>query len=442
MALTERALRRWGWASFAFFVVGGWGSLALAVSNGEVTSDWGSDGMLAEALFGLAITTFPAVGLLITLRQPRNRIGWLLHAIGFAWAATGLADSYAYIALVLRPGSLPGGEVVQVVNGALWVPPIVLMGVYLILLFPDGRLPSPRWRFVAWLAGVASVLTVTAIVLSPGPVEDVFVPLASNPLGVLSEAAAVALLAVSLPFIPITMVAAAASVVVRFRRATGAHRMQLKWLMSAGVVIATVYALAMVLSLFEFSRSRGSDADWMLVLQTVSVMLFGLIPLAIGIAVTRHGLFEIDALISRALVVGALGLFITTVYVGIVVGIGAAIGERQPSVWLSVAATALVAVAFAPVRERVQRVVNRLVYGSRATPYEVLADFAVRMAGRYTTGELMPRVAQTVSECLGGARVEVWLHRVSSWCARRSGPTPTVPGRGCCPRTAPRRSPS
>ena len=141
----------------------------------------------------------------------------------------------------------------------------------------------------------------------------------------------------------------------------------------------------------------------------MSITSFGLIPIAIGIAITRHKLYDIDALISRALVVGALGVFVTALYVGIVVGVGASIGQRQPSVWLSVLATALVAVLFQPVRERVHRLSNRLVYGSRSTPYEVLSDFSVSMAGRYTTAELLPRMAQTVSECLGGARVEVWL---------------------------------
>ena len=147
----------------------------------------------------------------------------------------------------------------------------------------------------------------------------------------------------------------------------------------------------------------------MLFLQSVSILSFGLIPIAIGIAVTRHGLYGIDAIISRALVFGALGVFVTGVYVAIVVGVGAAIGQSQPSVALSVVATAVVAVAFQPVRERVHRVANRLVYGTRSTPYEVLSDFASRMTGTYATGELLPRMAQTVSECLGGARVEVWL---------------------------------
>ncbi len=140
-------------------------------------------------------------------------------------------------------------------------------------------------------------------------------------------------------------------------------------------------------------------------------------------------MYGIDSLISRALLVGTLGLFITGVYVGIVVGIGALIGQQHPSVWLSVFATALVAVAFQPVREAFKRGVNRLVYGSRATPYEVLSNFASSMAGRYTTGELLPRIAQTVSECLGGGRVQVWLGSggrmtlEAEWPRRGSRPT-------------------
>jgi signal transduction histidine kinase len=153
----------------------------------------------------------------------------------------------------------------------------------------------------------------------------------------------------------------------------------------------------------------GEFGRWVSVLQMTSIFSFALIPLAIGVAITRHGLYGIDAIISRALVFGTLGAFITSVYVAIVVGIGALIGQRNPSVILSVVATAVVAVAFQPVRERVQRLANRLVYGERATPYEVLSDFATRMAGRYTTGELLPRMAELVGRCLHGAQVDVWL---------------------------------
>ncbi len=210
--------------------------------------------------------------------------------------------------------------------------------------------------------------------------------------------------------LPVCILAAATALVLRYRRSRGEERLQLKWLTTAGAFVAAAFLVSIVVSLVSATRPAESRLDaWSAAVDTVAVLSFGLIPIAIGVAVLRHGLYGIDAIISRALVVGALGAFITAVYVGIVVGIGALIGQQRPSVALSVLATAVVAVAFQPVRERVQRWANRLVYGERATPYEVLADFASRVTGRYTTAELLPRLAQTVSDGLGGARVEVWV---------------------------------
>ena len=322
----------------------------------------------------------------------------MLIAIGASWAVTSLGDMYSAWALELHPGSLPGGEVVVALNSALWLPPILLMGVYLILLFPDGHLPSPRWRILAWGAFAVGVCGFLSIVLYPGPIDDVAIPVKQNPLGVEAlKGLFDVMFWFVLPLIPICVLASAASAVLRYRRASGVARLQLKWLMAAGSVVAVFFATSMALSLSNLFRTHeGGDNSFAVFFQTMSITSFGLIPIAIGIAVTRHKLYDIDALISRALVVGALGVFVTVLYVGIVVGVGASIGQRQPSVWLSVLATALVAVLFQPVRERVHRLANRLVYGSRATPYEVLSDFSVSMAGRYTTKELLPRMAQTL----------------------------------------------
>lgn len=408
---SDRALLRTAWMAFIGFVVVGWGSTFALVIDGENYDDWGSGSVAGHLAFGVTVTLFPLVGLLILMRQPRNRIGWLLQLIGFAWMLSGFLDWYVAWGLVVAPGSLPAAETVQILASASWVPPILLMGVYLILLFPDGHLPSPRWRVLSWGAAVLGTLLVAFIVLWPGPVADVRVPLESNPLGVAAlEPLTESLFFVLLALLPICFLAAATSLVLRFRRATGVGRLQLKWLMTAGSAVAVVFGISVAASFTSVGRApSGEDSELMLLAQNVSIMAFGLIPIAIGAAITRHQLYEIDVVISRALVVGALGLFITTLYVGIVVGVGALIGQTQPSVWLSVLATALVAVLFQPVRERVHRLANRLVYGSRATPYEVLSNFAASMAGRYTTRELLPRMAQTVSECLGGARVEVWL---------------------------------
>jgi signal transduction histidine kinase len=408
--MSDVALRRCAMATFGFFVASMVVATTVLFLDETTYSDWGFSGAAGGVMFTLMVTLFPLVGLLITRRQPRNRIGWLLLAIGVAWAVSGLADCYVRWALILHPGSLPAGYEVQAFSAASWVAPMTLMGIFLILLFPDGRLLTPRWRTVAWAGVAAMVLGTVAIMFAPGEMTDVPVPIRRNPLGIDALRPFItALLVVTLPLLPLSVLAAAWSLVQRFRRSRGVERLQLKWLATAGAFVAVTFLLTMASSLRSAFESGSGDESWVLALQSVSILSFGLIPIAIGVAVTRHGLYGIDAIISRALVFGALGVFITSVYVAIVVGIGALIGEQEPSVALSVLATAVVAVAFQPVRERVQRLANRLVYGERATPYEVLSDFATRMAGTYTTGELLPRMAQLVGQCLRGAQVEVWL---------------------------------
>ena len=418
MRLRDRTLRGLAWAVVVWFVAAmGIGSLVLWGHNTDAD---GTADDVGSVLFGLMVTLFPVVGLLIIRQQPRNRIGWLLLVIGFAWGMSAALELYVEWALVLHPGSLPGGYVVQAFAASSWLPPIILMGVYLILLFPDGRLPSQRWRPLALLAAAVIVVGTLSFTFAPGPVEgEVPVPGVENPIGVeLLDPVSEVLSGGSLVLIPVCILGAAWALVRRFRRSRGVERLQLKWLASAGALIAILLSLSFLASIPALADEIGEST--LHVTDTVSILSFGLIPVAIGIAVSRHGLYGIDAIISRALVVGMLGVFITGVYVGIVVGIGRAIGERQPSVALSVVATAIVAVAFQPVRERVHAVVNRLVYGSRATPYEVLSDFASRMAGTYTTSELLPQLARMVGEGVGAKQVEVWLSSGATW-AREAG---------------------
>jgi signal transduction histidine kinase len=405
--LSDRALQRLSWASFAFYVVGfGISGVAELFDPTVAVGDWGGTSSLGEYLFVAMTALFPIVGILIIRRQPRNVVGWLLHGTGIAWGLSGWFDAFERFAINIVP-SFPGGEAAEVLSQLLWWPPISMMAVFTIIYFPDGRLPSPRWRYLPWLAGIDCAAGVLLGTFTPGKITEVIKPLDTNPLALpINPDIAQPIFYVLLAILPLTLLLAAASVFVRFRRSTGIERVQVKWLLYAVLFIATTYALTIGSS---FAKNTPSDPLWLIVLQTISILSFGLIPITIGIAVTRHGLYGIDTLISRTLLVGSLGVFITGVYVGIVVGVGALIGQQHPSVWLSVIATALVAVAFQPAREGLKRVVNRLVYGSRATPYEVLSNFASSMAGRYTTGELLPRIAQTVSACLGGARVEVWL---------------------------------
>jgi len=403
VVVSEDRLRRWAGVPLAVTLAAYGGQFAMGYAFGS-----GSTADALEAVgFALMVALFPLTGLLIMRRQPANRIGWLLAAIGVAWSSNALAAVVVDLGYHGSDGGPGWARIAAVLNSGLWAPPIVLMGCFLILLFPDGRLPSPRWRIPAWVFAIDALMLPIVFALQPGSVDDEVHPPFHNPIGLAAaRPVLVGLAAVGLPLVPLSIVAAALAMVLRFRRSTGVQRVQLKWLMTAGAGIAAVYGITMAFSLAYLS---SATPGWLGNLQGVAGLVFCLIPIAIGIAITRHGLYGIDALISRALTSAALGAFITAVYVAVVVGLGSAIGQRRPSVWLSVLATALVAVAFQPVRERVHRLVNRVVYGARATPYEVLSDFAGQLAGQFTTGELLPRLAQTVAECLGGGRVEIWL---------------------------------
>jgi signal transduction histidine kinase len=200
--------------------------------------------------------------------------------------------------------------------------------------------------------------------------------------------------------------AAISSLVIRYLHALPVEREQLKWLVfaSAVIVVALVSEVAM-------QKVLGSTEASTNLQNAVSSGAAALVPVAIGIAVFRYRLYDIDVVIHKTLVYGALAAFITGVYVAIVVGLGSLVaGHRtHPSLLLPIIATAVVAIAFQPVRERAQHLANRLVYGKRATPYEVLADFAARMGGTYATEEVLPRMARILADGTAAARADVWL---------------------------------
>jgi signal transduction histidine kinase len=271
---------------------------------------------------------------------------------------------------------------------------------YLLLLFPDGRLPSRRWRPVAWLGAVAIVMTVIPVAITAWPMRG---PILTN-IG--DDAPAGATDAFTLAFniqvagvllMFLLGIASAGSLVIRFRRATGDERAQLKWFAYAGsFLVAAVIASSPLFN--EFGAS---------VLPSIGLLM---VPVAVGIAMFRYRLYDIDVVINKTVVVAVLAVFVTAVYLAIVVGIGAAIGTSgEPNLLLSIAATAIVALAFQPLRERARRLADRVVYGKRATPYEVLSDFSERMAGAYSTDDVLPRMARILGEGTGATRTEVWL---------------------------------
>ncbi len=354
-----------------------------------------------NALTGTVAVTFIAgfasVGALLAWKRPANPIGWLLSATGLSFA---VAD-VGLLLLQFRPTRAWGN----------WTGWMFFLGVgfvvFVLLLFPTGSLPSRRWRPVAWAAacGMAAWAVGNAFaptLLTSGP------PRVGNPMGVAGPAGHVFsfLAGAGGLLIAATGLAAVVSLVFRYRRAGAVEREQLKWLVYAGGLIVVAELAEIVIErIFGLTGETATTLE-----NATGQAVVALIPIAIGIAIFRYHLYDIDVVINKTLVYGSLAVFITGVYVAIVVGLGS-LAQRgaRPSLALSIAATAVVAIAFQPVRAWVQRLANRLVYGRRATPYQVLADFAGRMAGAYAAEDLLPRMAKILAEGTGAARADVWL---------------------------------
>jgi signal transduction histidine kinase len=337
-------------------------------------------------VFGqVANLAVPVVGFVLASRRPANRIGWLFLAAGLALGLSSFSTAYALHALVAVPGSWPAGRAAGWLSNWVWVIPYAMLALVFVL-FPTGRPRSPRWRAVVWFVGGAFALAVADQVAEA--VHDWADPFATvtqpSPPDV---TAAYALMAVAL-------VASVVALVVRFARSSGEERLQLKWF--------AVAAAALVATLIPWLLTD------VLVTGLLVSLAFVYLCVAIAIAVLKYRLYEIDIVINRAVLYGTLAAFITVVYFGLVVGVGTVVGNRRNPL-LSALAAAVVAVAFQPLRQRAARLANRIVYGKRATPYQVLSDFARRIGGAYASEDVLPQMARVVAAGTGADRVVVWL---------------------------------
>ncbi len=333
----ERGTRPYGraWGAFALWVL-------LVVAQGALVVG----GAPADP-FVILMAAFPLAGITILSRQPWNRIGWILMAIGLLTAE----PLGAYGSFALAHG-LPGGALATVLNGTMWAPPVVTMGTFLLLRFPDGILLSPRWRWVEWLSGALIVLTVIILAVTPRDLGDQGYPDVHNPIGIDALANALSAAQTILILIPVAIVLSAASLVIRFRRSSGVQRLQLKWLTAAAGVVAAVYAAGMIGGLATGSASPdASPPAWVDVLQTASGFLFILIPCAIGIAILRYRLYDIDRIISRTLGYVIVTIILGATFAALVLGLQVLarplVGSSQVAVAVS---TLAVAALFGPLR--------------------------------------------------------------------------------------------
>ena len=337
----------------------------------------------------VAILAMSSVGALVAWRRPANRIGWLLLAIAFSAIFLDLPKLYAGVAVYVHPG-LPGADWLYWLSQIAWMFLFAQLLVLLPLWFPDGRLLSRRWSIVIGLAAIPVILVIAGS-LDPSATAPLRNPVEVQAMAGMNNALNGAPFAVLLLG---TYALGVSSLVVRYRRGGEQERQQLKWLL-VGVVLLLA---ALLMSFFVPA------------LQNAPLIPFAAatLPVAIGIAVLRYRLYDIDLIINRALVYGGLAAVISAVYVLLVVGIGAMIGSNQRFL-LSLVATAIIALAFQPLRQRAQQLANRLVYGKRATPYEALSQFSEQLSETYSHEDILERMARILGEGTGAERAEVWV---------------------------------
>ncbi len=387
--LTDTTRRRTGYLLIALVAVSTVLSVPHSLANGDV------NGALQNVVLGF---TFAVVAALAVRAAPRNGVAWALiwfavvgssgEVLGDQLLASRGLEGEALD--TLAPSSLSVFEALVVSLAAwmwLWLPALL---VHLIVLFPAGRATSAIARWLMWVstAVVAFSSMASAIMLAPW-VDSTYgemIPGDGFPPPVTFAFFAV------LALISIALV----DLIIRFRRSSGIERLQYKWVATA----LLLFGLSIVLALPLYAV--GIELP-----EIFSTFALAAVPASIGIGITKYRLFDIDLVISRTLVFVVLVGFITVVYAAVVVGIGSAVGGS--SVGWSIAATALVAVVFEPVRDRVQRWVNRLVYGRRATPYEVLSDLTGRLAATEREEGLLDRMAQRLAEGTGADRAVVWV---------------------------------
>ena len=375
-------------------------ALALLVDGKDIAGNaYGGASRLLTISTDIAYFGIIFLGCVVALRRPGNPIGWLLAIGGSTFELINLMRVYAGYA---RAHSLAGANLSLALEDYLWIPAVGMTLIFVGLLFPSGRLLSPRWRWVAAFAAGGVALAYITNTVTVGP-ADYHSPGAVNELRLSGTAFAVAdFLSASIVLVPVAVLATVLSLVLRYRRGGAEERQQIRVVMFATALYGITYPINL-----GFNLATGHGVVW---LEELTVLGIVGVPAGTAVAVLKYRLYDIDVVISRTLLFGSMAAFITAVYIAIVVGVGALVGSgNRPNLVLSIVATAVVAVAFQPVREFLQKLANRLVYGKRATPYEVLSQFSDRAAHTYDMDDALPRMARVLAEGTGAERAEVWL---------------------------------
>jgi hypothetical protein len=374
------------------------GGIALARTTRLADPELYTYGGLVDAVLGVAtVLTFSVVGAMVASRRPRNTIGWLFCSVGLVVGLDALARGYAEFWLASSSGSKSLGETAAWFASWSWTILVVVPTSFLLLLFPDGRLPSPRWRPVAWSAALGITGFVVGAALDAGPLRDF--PKLVNPYGVDSPVVGVVGVAAGV-VVAVSMVASAVSVIVRARHTGSEQRQQIKWLAYGGAVVVGTIFVASGIALWR---------EYVGIL-AISVALLGL-PVFTGIAILRYRLYDIDIIINRTLVYGSLTAMLVLVYLGGVVSLQYAFRALtgQESQIAIVASTLAIATLFNPLRRRVQAFVDRRFYRRKYDAAKTLSAFNARLREETDLDALRDDLVGVVEDTMQPAHVSLWL---------------------------------
>jgi signal transduction histidine kinase len=384
--------RRLGWLLLAIDL-----ALLVAAVVLETSTVLGDED--AVFIYGgfVLVLGYGGVGALITSRHPGHAIGWLFGAIAAGFAVTAFADEF--VSRALETGSDTLLVPLAWLNSWAFVIPLVAVPLVL-LLFPDGRPPSPRWNVLVWTIVGLGVTAALGFIVSDLALEAPDGYHLANPTAVRSAPwLGDLLLTVGGWGSLAAAIAALVALIVRFRRSSGDERQQIRWLAYVGL-------LGLVVMIATFASESVETLNNVLFLLFFLILAVG-IPVATGVAIMKYRLYGFDLVVRRTLVFGVLATAITAIYVAVVVAIGTTTTE---SIGPSLVATAIVAALFQPLRRRVVHLADRLVFGRRAEPYEVLARFSDRIGATYSADDVIPRTARVIAEGIGATHVEIRLH--------------------------------
>ena len=403
----------WSLAGFSVAMFVGSIVLLILVQVAQSPGDRSTVGSIGNLLVYVPFLAFPIVGALVASRRPGNAIGWICLVSGLFWMQFALGDaSNAYE--LATTGTVTSSVKLDALTQGLWVPPVGLLGIYMILLFPDGSLPSRRWRPFAWFAGTVMVLIPVVFVFAPGTLENH--PGVRNPFGLESYPWLNLVAVFFILLLPLCVLISAASLALRYRRSGEEVREQIKWVAFAAAFVGVVYFGNLITQLFfapDSLAANGATPLWVSLERNLLLLSFAGVPTAVGFAILKYRLYDIDIIINRALVYGSLTVMLALVYFGSVTVTQSVFqeltGQQELPQLAIVVSTLVIAALFNPLRRRIQGFIDRRFYRNKYDAAKTLEAFSSKLRDETDLDSLNAALVTVVRETMQPERVSLWL---------------------------------